>query len=132
MKVKLTRLSRKDKVSKAGKPFVSLGIRTEEHGERWLSGFGSADNKDWKAGDEVEIEVVESGEYLNFTTAKKDRSPAIKDGATSEIMNALRLKVIPALEQIQRDMISLDERLSVLAQRANLTSEDELPTPDFG
>ena len=66
MKVKLTRVSRNNKTSKGGKDYVSLGIQTEQHGDKWINGFGNNFNKDWKQGDEVEIEVVENGQYLNF------------------------------------------------------------------
>ena len=35
-----------------------------------MSGFGNKDNQNWKAGDTVEVEVEQKGEYLNFTTPK--------------------------------------------------------------
>ena len=48
MKVTITRISKKDKTSAAGKPFTSLGLQTKEHGEKWLSGFDGKDTKTWK------------------------------------------------------------------------------------
>jgi hypothetical protein len=74
MKVTLTTINRRDKTSTAGKPYVSLGIKTQEHGDKWLSGFGNKRNAGWKEGDDVEIEVVEKvvGDktYLNFEMPK--------------------------------------------------------------
>lgn len=57
---------------KTNKPYERVSIKTLEHGEKWLSGFGGQWNKDWKEGQEVEVTVKESGAdptgkpYLNF------------------------------------------------------------------
>lgn len=94
MQVTITKISRKDRVSKAGKPFVSLGIMTKQHEERWLSGFDGPETKDWKIGDTVEIDVAEKGEYLNFTLPKK--APQTE----SRAVNMIEFKVIPLLQAI--------------------------------
>ena len=76
-------------------------------------------------------EVKDTGQYLNFTLPEvEDSGPAASNGATAELKNILTLKVIPLLEQINKDMLALDERLSVLAQRAGLAADD-FPQPDF-
>jgi hypothetical protein len=54
---------------KTGKPYERLSIKTQEHGDKWLSGFGSSWNADWQEGDEVDIVIKESGDYLNFERA---------------------------------------------------------------
>lgn len=87
MKVKLIQITRRDKVSsKTNKPYVSLLIKTQEHGDKFLSGFGNKDNSDWKEGDSVEITVTavqkDGKEYLNFETPKKSDS-------SEEVLNAL-------------------------------------------
>lgn len=68
---------REEKTSKAGKPYTSLRIKTIEYGDRYLSGFGNASNKDWKEGSEVEIIVTETQKddktYLNFETPKAEK-----------------------------------------------------------
>lgn len=69
MIVTLTKVSRKEKQSAKGNMFISLGIQTEEHGEKWLSGFGNASNASWVPGQKVAIEITEKGDYLNFTEA---------------------------------------------------------------
>lgn len=92
---KLTFVGRYDKkkdgtplVSKAGKPYTSVRIKTEKHGDQYLSGFGNKDNADWKVGDEVEIEVEQKGEYLNFTTPKKVAQTGLADAQLYQIKQA--------------------------------------------
>jgi len=109
--VTITRISRKDKVSKAGKPFVSLGIKCEEYGDKWLSGFGRKDNANWKEGDTVEIEVKQVGEYLNFEMPNKEAQAV--GAAESRVMNALTLKVIPLLDAIRKDQIAILEKMKM-------------------
>jgi hypothetical protein len=101
MQVKLVAMNRKERVSaKTGRPFTSLGIKTEEHQERWLSGFENDITKNWKIGDVVEIELTTKGDYLNFSTPKADRGPAALNGATSELKNILMLQILPRLDKI--------------------------------
>lgn len=101
MQVKLVAMNRKERVStKTGHPFTSLGIKTEQHGERWLSGFENDTTKGWNIGDVVEVELSTNGDYLNFSTPKKDRGPAALNGATAELKNILILQVIPRLDKI--------------------------------
>src|SRR3990167_9738496 len=53
-------------VSKDGRPYERVGIQCREYGAKWLSGFSSPWNSDWKEGDAVEVEVEQSGDFLNF------------------------------------------------------------------
>src|SRR3990167_21920 len=78
-KVKLTQVNRyttnkegSPLINKNGKPYSSIRIKCEEYGDKLLSGFGNKDNANWNAGDEVEIMVEQKGEYLNFSTPKKE------------------------------------------------------------
>lgn len=75
-KVKLTKVFRDHKhkdtkqplISKDGNPYSKIAIKTEEHREKWLSGFGNSANYFWKKGDVVEVEITEAnGGFLNFT-----------------------------------------------------------------
>lgn len=59
-------------MSKAGKPYTKCNIQTQQHGERYLSGFGNKTNENWKAGDEVEIKITQNGEWLNYETPKAE------------------------------------------------------------
>jgi len=79
MKVTITKIFTTDKdkqgnplKSKKGAPYTRMSIKTAEHGDKWVSGFQNADNKGWKEGDTVEVNIKENGEYLNFETPKKE------------------------------------------------------------
>ena len=78
-KLRLTRVFRntkdkdgKDLINKNNKPYERVSIKTEEYNDKWLSGFGNDNNKEWKEGDEVTLEVVEKGQYLNFSPVKME------------------------------------------------------------
>jgi hypothetical protein len=58
----------------AGRPYTKIGIKTREHGEAWLSGFGGHWNQDWKEGDTVEVDIERSGDFLNFRKPDPVRS----------------------------------------------------------
>jgi hypothetical protein len=79
MKVKITKIYTTDKdkqgnalISKQGKPYTRMSIKCQEYGDKWVSGFKNSVSGLWKEGDEVEINVEQKGEYLNFDTPKKD------------------------------------------------------------
>lgn len=114
-KVTLTKVFRSDKdkqgkplMSKAGKPYSKCAIKTLEHGDKWLSGFGGAWNQNWQEGDEVQIDVEQKGEYLNFSKV-------------DEIANSLAR--IKAIEDYLRNVVKpiLDK---------NFTSDGK-PVPTF-
>lgn len=88
---KITRLNRTDTdkegnalVSKQGKPYSRLSLKVESQGDKWVSGFGNAQNKDWKVGDEVDIIITPKDEYLNFSMPKKD---AVNNDLLKEIFD---------------------------------------------
>ncbi len=93
MKVKLTKVTRnlankegEPYISKkTGKPFTICRIWTVEHGDKSLGGFNGYATDKWKEGDEVEIIVEESGQYLNFKTPS--------DKVTRKEFDALALRV---------------------------------------
>ena len=63
--VTITSIFRKDVETRFGiKPKV--GIKTVEHGDKWLSTFKTKGTEDWTEGMTVQIEVSESGDFLNF------------------------------------------------------------------
>ena len=98
MKLTITRISRKstDKdgnplMTSDHRPYERLGIKVREYGEKWLSGFSSQWNQDWKEGDTVDADVEENGQYLNLK----------KPDPMSELFRAVNrhAAVIPALEK---------------------------------
>lgn len=76
-KVKLTKVfqSNKDKEGNplTGQfgPYYKIGLQTAEYPTKYINGFNKTELP-WKAGDEVEIDIIEKGEYLNFKLPKKD------------------------------------------------------------
>lgn len=77
-KLTITKLfrSNKDKSGKAlvtsdGRPYERVAIKTQEYGDKWLSGFGNRGNAMWQIGDEVEVKVEKvqknGNEYINFS-----------------------------------------------------------------
>lgn len=63
MKVTIEKISRKEKVSKNGKPFVSVGIFVNGG---WCSGFNDEVNSKWRVGDIVDVEITQNGDFKNF------------------------------------------------------------------
>lgn len=73
-------------VTKDGRPYAMLSIKTEQHGDKWLSGFEGTISKNWKVGDTVEFNVVPNGEYLNFEVPKlEDALKADIQGISKEL-----------------------------------------------
>lgn len=56
--------------TKDGKPYTRVLIKTQEYGDKQLSGFANKANDNWKAGDEVSLDITEVKKddkvYLNF------------------------------------------------------------------
>lgn len=127
MQITLTAVSRKEKTSKAGKPFTSVGIRCNEYGERWLSGFANKDNAGWKVGDTVEVDVETKGEYLNFSVPKASMSP-LGNAGNAEIKNYLEFKIMPVLAQFHKELVIISERLNVAL---GSEKDDGFKMPDF-
>lgn len=63
-------------LDKNGRPYTRISIKTDQHGTQWLSGLAYEDSPmmKWKAGDEVEIDIVQNGQYLNFSIPKVVRT----------------------------------------------------------
>lgn len=63
--------------TKDGRQYTRMTLKVESKGERYISGFGNAQNKDWSIGDEVDITITEATAkdkngkpYLNFQVPK--------------------------------------------------------------
>jgi hypothetical protein len=110
MQAKLTKIyktsNKKDGsplIDRNGKPFTRLSIKVQEYGDKWLSGFSNPSNQTWREGDTVEIEVEQSGQYLNF----KQPNPRTAN-----------------LQQLQTIEKKLDEVLSILKGEGTLGAEN--------
>ena len=69
MKVTLTYCNNEAKVSKNGKPYTSCSIKTVQHGDSFINGFGNATTKLWAAGDVVDVDIYD--EEYNGKVYKK-------------------------------------------------------------
>lgn len=136
MEVTLVKVKRTPRISKtSGKAYVSLGIMTNVHQERWLSGFDNKDTAAWKEGDTVQIDVEEKGEYLNFKPAGVGRAPAATETAKidSRAVNMLTFEVLPKLDKI----LAWQDRRDVLdgvepeKKESKVPSYGEMPEPNF-
>jgi hypothetical protein len=112
MKQTLTFVARytKDKMgnplmTKTGKPYVSIRVKTNEHGDKFISGFGNAQNENWKVGDEVEMDIEQKGEYLNFTMPKP-----------TDVLKGDLETVKIDIERIYREVFAIRETLVMLRQ----------------
>lgn len=108
----ITFIKRTERTSKAGKPFTSVSIKTQEHGEKYMSGFGNKDNAGWKVGDKVNIKVTPNGEYLNFETLK-----------ASEQSNEVLEKILNKLTGINLDIQIIKEAVLTKERLAQLEDE---------
>lgn len=97
-------------MGKNGKPYTRMSIQTEEHGDRWISGFQNASNKEWKEGDTVELVVEEKGEYLNFKVPNKSDA---KVGELEARVAKLEAVVFKKSEDIEPVGENVDEEVNV-------------------
>lgn len=100
MQVKLTKIytTNKDKAgndlkSKKGAPYTRMSIKTEQHGDKWISGFKNKDNAHWKEGDTVEVNITESGQYLNFETPKVEDKNNEKLEKILNVLTGMKLEL---------------------------------------
>ena len=79
MRVKILKLYRNDKdkqgnplKTKDGRPYTRIRMQTDQHGEALVSGFQNAQSAKWEVGQEVDVDVTQNGEYLNFSVPKAE------------------------------------------------------------
>lgn len=112
--VKLSKVFRKDVETRFGiKPKVS--ILTEQHGEKWLSTFKVKGTESWEEGMEVQVNVQESGDFLNFTPVGVAGGATAPSSDLVKRVEALEAKVFggaiapkPAEPPMQEDDSSLE------------------------
>lgn len=141
-KVTLTKIykTNKDKEgnelkSKKGFPYTRMSIKTEEHGDKWVSGFENKDNKDWKEGDTVEIEVKENGQYLNFETPKQDEVSVKQMGDVLNKLVTIKMQneqIVDFLKALSKHFnIKNPESVDVSPQNAMGVEVDEIDEIPF-
>ena len=121
MQVTITKIYDKERTSKAGKPFISRAIKTNEHGEKWLSGFKGKENEGWREGDTVEVEITQNGEYLNYAV------PKFQKGGTSGDLNRVEAKLDRAMAQLSTvsgEITAIKGVLGEILQKINPINND--------
>lgn len=105
--IKLTSVTRYDKdkdgnplKTKDGRPYTRLVIGAEGY-EKKLSGFDGLQTKDWAAGSEVDVEIEQKGEYLNFKVPNKQDLV----GKAIEELNGRTMKILLMVEEIGRAVV---------------------------
>jgi len=77
-KYTITYIKSEAKISKAGKPYTSVGMKLAEFGDQqWINGFGNKQTATWKEGSVVEL-IVTDEEY-NGRVSKKFSIPDAAD-----------------------------------------------------
>lgn len=66
VKVKLLKVFRGVQETKFGTK-DKIALKTDKHGDKWVSSFKTKGTENWKEGDEVSIAVQAKGDFLNFT-----------------------------------------------------------------
>ena len=126
-KLTITNISRFDKdpqgnpLTTAKGPYTRVRLRAAEHGEQWISGFGGAYNSDWKAGDEVTVDITkvekDGKTYINFS--KVNTEALVLDRVNK--LEATVEKIRQALQPIYLEW-----------KKKPATTSDGSPMPDFG
>ena len=73
MTLTITKIGIYDKKTQAGKPYKQVALKCQEYGDKWVSGFLQPNDPraDWKAGQQVEWEVKQNGQWLNMVDPPK-------------------------------------------------------------
>lgn len=131
-KVTLSFINRTDKdkngnplVTKTGKPYSRLSIKTIQHGDKYLSGFSDGWNQGWKLGDEVSIDVTQNGQYLNF--GKVNMEAVLLDRVNS--LEAKMIQVVAEIKRINNKTTSAGTPVPFSEPEPSLPPEDEI-NPD--
>lgn len=115
--------------TKDGRPYerVAIQVDSDEHGGKYISGFGNARNKNWQVGEEININVVQNGQYLNF------EMPTETQEFREEIMNLFfqlekRLVMLEMNMEIKR---TAQREAQLVEEIENSQEEGEIePDPD--
>lgn len=124
-------------ISVKGRPYTSVRIKTQEHGDKVISGFGNAENAAWQVGSTVDITVTPKGEYLNFDMPNREATNVptgtVSPTGIADIKNLLTFKVIPELEQTKAAIAEVKFLVQALGDRLEKVlagTEDEMSNFD--
>ena len=121
-------------VTSKGRAYTSIRIKTQEYGDKQISGFGNSENENWKVGDSVDITITPKGEYLNFEMPKRDSNTGGDKFGNSlaEVKNLITLKLEPLMERnnagiqkLETMLIHLENQISMLIKQDVDEAPDE-------
>ena len=106
MKVKITKLLHQEidikKGPNKGNKVTQVRIWTDKHDDKMLSAFMVKGMEAWKVGDQIEIEVEQKGEYLNFKLPDKAKEDLKK---ICDYMRKLEKRVLKLEQQLGIDEV---------------------------
>lgn len=133
MQVTLTKVFITDKkkdgtqlINKHGKNYWKVGIKTKEHGDKWLSTFANKHNDPimaWKEGDVVGIIVEQNGEYLNFKVEDE------KTTQNNELMQRVEIleKEVRFLKSMMTGKVQHEEVQNIAKEFNGEITVDQIP-----
>jgi len=101
MKVKIIKLLHSEVDTKYG-PKTKVLIWTDQH-KTMLSSFMSKEMDGWKVGDEVDIEVEDTGKYLNFKVLNKSNQKTNED----------LKKICDYVRSVEKRVLKLEQQLGI-------------------
>lgn len=105
------------------RPYTRVTIQTDQRPGIWLSGFAYAGSPilSWRVNQQVEIDVVQKGEYWNFSIPKP---PAVGTGGWSP---ALIEKLFTKLDTIERKVDGMEVVEEPEDEPPDATPEEDPP-----
>lgn len=94
----ITKVYKKERNTKNG-PAMSLAVMTKEYGEKWIGGWESELNTNWKIGDQIEATVEQNGQYLNYKIVKPSVAPTAVQTQAQNFNASIRKDDIDAKEK---------------------------------
>lgn len=108
MKYKITKVYKKEGVSKSDKPYTKINIQTEEKGDVWLSAFATNTSLNWNTGDEVDLEVTEKEfqgkTYFEYKILSEGNSPDDRLERLEKRMKEFELSMIQKFADLKSDL----------------------------
>lgn len=115
MQVQITELEVKNGVSpKTNKAYSKVIIKTNVHGNEWLSAFQDSENRNWRVGDVVDIEVTpreyNGKTYLDYSPVKKENTSNVQGSSYGPATKSVNSDVT-RLKQILEEAITIINKI---------------------
>lgn len=116
-------------LDKNSRPYTRVGIKTATHGDKWLSGLAYQGDPQlaWKVGDEISVDIVPNGQYLNFNIPREKKA----NGGSSELMEKLFLKVNSIVDDLKLAHTKLDKIDKLVSELGTEPVTEEIKLEDI-